>query len=207
MIEYKLTPLLQTAEVVCGPTALAMVLNGLGTKISPREVLQGAKGSPGVGLTNQSMATFTMKLGFEADLWSFDHQVLDQAWAGLPSAELATKLESKIDLLRAQSPADQNRIHYAESYLEFVKAGGSLHILPAPTKELIVEWLAKSPLLAGVSFTGGKGTHSIVIHGYRPEEFLITDPEMGPTTISPEKLIAAISAAQSEFDNSIFQLS
>lgn len=96
------------------------------------------------------------------------------------------------------------------------------------TSNLIIDLLEKGPVAAGVAFcilasdgkrnfvtneidpfSGGFGTHSILIYGYDDVAgFMIADPAhgRGRIVVSPENLLAAITAAQVEDDNVLYQV-
>ncbi len=120
---------------------------------------------------------------------------------------------------------------YTQSYIDFVEAGGELHIHPYMTTALLDSLLPDSPLLLCVSYNVLYGTgrsknvalrksepddlkgkltnHSIVIYGKDNDgNYLIADPykEPGLHTVEPERLLACMAAAQMECDNLFFQL-
>lgn len=59
------------------------------------------------------------------------------------------------------------------------------------------------------ALTGGAGTHSVLVIGYdEATGFQVADPApgRGVVTVSKENLLAAITAAQVDLDNVIFQV-
>ena len=120
---------------------------------------------------------------------------------------------------------------YTQSYIDFVSAGGDLHVQPAVTTKLLYELLETGPFLPCVSYStlygaarskntdeiksvdddinGRAMNHSIVVYGNDDNgNFLIADPWKNPGlhTIEPERMLAAISTAQIECDNLLFQI-
>lgn len=119
---------------------------------------------------------------------------------------------------------------YTQAYIDFVNAGGKLHIQKAVSSDLLYRLLHKGPVLPCVSFNTLYGTkrvvlsefkekkddvngrapnHSIVIYGNDEQgNFLIADPDRKPGlhVIEPELMLAAISTAQLECDNLLFQI-
>lgn len=230
-IQHEIKIHAQTPDAMCGPTALAMQLSAHGEELSPDEVVTQASrfkrpGDP--GFTSQELASYCLSLGYQVDSWSFDGLVLDYAWKDLRGAALATELEKLCRHHESRTPVDESKLRYALAYLAFVEAGGSLNVAPFVTTELILRLLEKGPVAAGVLFgvfasegkrdpdqafnalTGGSSTHSVLIFGHdEATGFRVADPTPGRgiVTLSKENLLAAITAAQVEYDNVIFQIS
>ena len=230
VIRHEIDVYAQTPEAMCGPTALAMQLSALGQKLTPDEVVTQASrfkrpGDP--GFTSQELASYCLSLGYQVDFWSFDGLVLDYAWKELKGAALAAELSKLCRHHEGRTPVDEVKLRYALGYLAFVEAGGSLEVAPFVTTELLLRLLEKGPVAAGVLFgvfasegkrgsdqafdalTGGAGTHSVLIFGHdEATGFLVADPTPGRgiVTVSKENLLAAITAAQVEYDNAIFQV-
>lgn len=230
-IQHEIKVYAQTPEAVCGPTALAMQLSAYGEDLSPEEVVAQASrfkrpGDP--GLTSQELASYCLSLGYQVDFWSFDGMVLDYAWKELRGAALAAELSRLCRHHESQTPVDEVKLRYALGYLAFVEAGGSLTVAPFVTTELILRLLEKGPVAAAVLFgvfasegkrgsdqafnalTGSSGTHSVLIFGHdEATGFQVADPTpgRGVVTVSRENMLAAITAAQVEYDNALFQVS
>jgi len=220
----------QTPEAMCGPTSLAMQLSAHGEALSPLDVVTNAAGSkrPGdFGFTSQELGRYCLSLGYQVEMWSFDCLVLDYAWKDLSGAALATELGTLCRHHEGRTPVDENKLRYALGYLAFVEAGGVLHGAPFVTSELLLRLLEKGPVGVSVLFgvfasegkrdseqafnalTGGAGTHSVLVIGYEEATgFLVADPApgRGVVTVGKESLLAAITAAQVEYDNVIFQV-
>lgn len=172
-----------------------------------------------------------MSLGFGVTLYTFDCQVIDQSWAKLPTDKLIERLEARKQGWEVPALGSLWTAAYAQSYIDFVQAGGELHIQPAVTTKLLYHLIESGPLLPCLSFCTLYGTghtinegetgsvpddvhgrawnHSVVIYGVDEHgNFLIADPwrKPGLHTIEPERMLAAISTGQIECDNLLFQL-
>ena len=236
-VEHKINHQYQPTNTTCSPTALSMLLSFYGKNFTVTEVLDkvpqvhNEEGEP-FGTINQQMATWCMSLGFDVSLYTFDCQVIDQSWATLPNEKLLERLEARKSGWAVPSLGDAWTKAYAQSYIDFVKAGGELTIQPAITSKLLYNLLEDAPVLVCASYStlygagrtenfdefrsasddvnGRTWNHSVVIYGNDENgNFLIADPfkKPGLHVVEPERMIAAISTAQIECDNLIFQLS
>ena len=120
---------------------------------------------------------------------------------------------------------------YIQAYIDMLKAGGSLTILPHVTTTLLYDLLRKGPVYANIcsfvthglgrmrypdpskrlhvpdDISGRVGNHSIVIYGNDEKgNFLVSDPWNGLEVTDPETMICAITAAELECDSQCFQL-
>lgn len=215
-IEHKVELFHQTPEAVCGPTSVAMQLSALGFKLSPQEVALQARPyrrPTDSGFTSLELATFCVSLGLRASLYSFDGCIMDHSWSGLDRKALESKFVDLCEVHQKIGPKNDAQFRYALSYLNLLRAGGSIRIEPTVTSKLLIELLESGPINAGVAFgdpsDAGFSTHSVLVYGYDDDRgFLVADPapERGRVTISEDNLLAAISAAQIENDNVIFQI-
>lgn len=183
------------------------------------------------GTINQQMATWCLSLGYKVRLYTFDCQIIDQSWAKASRDKLIERLEARKEGWVVPALGELWNGAYIQSYIDFTKAGGELYIQPGVTTKLLYELLEAGPVLPCLSFSTlhGKGrsrikdehesvdddvdgralNHSIVIYGVDNHgNFLIADPDEKPGlhVIEPERMIAAISTAQMECDNLLFQL-
>jgi ABC-type bacteriocin/lantibiotic exporter with double-glycine peptidase domain len=84
--EYKIQHQYQPTNTTCSPTALSMLLGFYGKDLSVAEIsdkvpqVYNDKNEP-QGTINQQMVTWCLSLGFEATLYTFDCQIVDQSWA------------------------------------------------------------------------------------------------------------------------------
>ena len=183
------------------------------------------------GTINQQLATWCLSLGLDVSLYTFDCQVIDQSWAALSNDALIKRLEARKDGWVIPSLGETWTKAYAQSYIDFLQAGGNLTIQPAVTSKLLYELLENGPLLPLVCYNtlygsgrtknsdehtsvdddvdGRTWNHSIVVYGNdEAGNFLIADPYRKPGlhVVEAERLIAAISTAQIECDNLLFQV-
>ena len=183
------------------------------------------------GTLNQELATWCVKQGYSVKLCTADFQIIDLSWIGLPRDKLLERMEGAKGHRDVPSLGKEISRRYMQSYIDFVKAGGELRIVPYMSTALLDELLARGPIVASVAFSvlhtqgrvqytglrqtelddidGHLANHSIVVHGRDDAgNYLIADPwqEPGSHTIEPERLLAAMSASQVECDNVLFQL-
>lgn len=188
------------------------------------------KGEPW-GTINQQLATWCIGQGYTAKMYTFDCQVIDQSWRTLDKSKLIERLDAAKAGRNVPALGEEWSKTYLQSYIDYLNAGGELYIEPYVTTKLLYALLVDGPLLACVCFntmygTGhskdiglrqseiddvnGKNTnHSIVIYGVTERgDFEIADPwqEPGKHIIEPERILAAITAAQIECDNLLFQI-
>lgn len=235
-IEHTIKHQYQPTNTTCSPTALSMLLGFYGKNISVDEIsdnvpqVYNEDGEP-FGTINQQMATWCLSLGYEVSLYTFDCQVIDQTWDKLQKDKLINKLNARKGGWVVPSLGEAWTKAYAQSYIDFLEAGGNITVQPAVTTKLLYDLLKDAPLLPCLCFNTlyGRGrtsnfdekktvkddingrtwNHSVVIYGNDADgNFLLADPirKPGLHLIEPERMIAAISTAQIECDNLIFQL-
>ncbi len=183
------------------------------------------------GTINQQLATWCLSQGFEVDMYTADFEIIDLSWVKLPKEKLLERMELAKDQRDVLALGKEWSKIYTQSYIDFVKTGGQLHIQPYMTTKLLDDLLPVSPLLLcvcyNVLYTSGRSkdiglrkaetndlngkltNHSIVIYGKDDDgNYLIADPykEPGLHTVEPERMLAAMTAAQMECDNLLFQL-
>jgi hypothetical protein len=226
----------QPTNSSCSPTALAILLSSYDRLFSPHEVMEKVpqvkdENDKDAGTINQQLATWSISLGFDVTMYTFDCQIIDQPWAKLSKSELLQRLEARKNGWEVPALGSLWTTAYVQSYIDFLNAGGDLHIQPSVTSKLLYTLLETGPLLPCLcdSTLYGEGrsrhetdtdsikddvngktfNHSVVIYGNDAEgKFLVADPwhKPGLHVVEPERMIAAISTAQIECDNLIFQL-
>jgi hypothetical protein len=220
----------------CSQAALAMLLSHYGQELSAEQIIDSVpvgKNDHGEdwGTINQQLATWCLGQGYSVELHTADFQIIDLSWAKLAKAELIERMELAKDHRDVPALGKAWSRLYLQSYIDFVKAGGELHIWPFMTTQLIDGMLASGPLLACVCYSvlynigrskniglresrpddlnGKIENHSVVIYG-RDENgnYLVADPwkEPGRHIVEPEHLLCAMTAAQVECDNLVFQV-
>lgn len=229
----------QPTSSSCGYASLSMLLSHYGHDISTEELLrqvpQGKdeRGEP-IGSLTAQLAEWCVKQGYGVDFISFDFLITDLSWAGLGNEQLVEKLEAVKDVRDVQNVGGKfwSKM-YVQAYINFIKAGGNLAVMPHVTTKLLYEKLRSGPvyvnictsvvhargrqqylepetskrLIAPDDIHGRVGTHSIVIYGNDVDgNFLVADPWDGLEIIDPETMICGITAAELECDAQCFWL-
>ena len=236
MIKHEITHYYQPTNYTCSQSAMATLLSFFGATSTPEEIIakipvnKNDKGEDW-GIINQQLATWCISQGYEVEMHTADFQVIDLSWANLPKDKLLERMKLAKGCRDIPTLGKEWSEIYMQSYIDFVEAGGKLHIHQYMTTELLDNLLADSPLLLCVCYNvlhntgrskdvalrksesddlGGKLTnHSIVVYGKTDSgNYLIADPYQEPGTheIEPERLLAAMAASQIECDNLLFQL-
>lgn len=234
---YPISIARQPTPTSCSQTALSMLLGHYDKSYTVDE-LSGqvpqvySDNGESFGTINQQMATWCLSLGFDCAMHTADCQIIDQSWAGLSKDELIDKLKARADGWVVPALGDVWTKAYADSYIDYLHAGGQLTIQPAITTQLLYSLLETGPVLALVCSTALNGSmrrrfegeteihddihgralnHSIVIYGHdQSGNFLVADPDQtdgGDRVIAPERMVIAIATAQIECDTLLFQLS
>ncbi len=186
-----------------------------------------------MGTINQQMAIWCIDRGYKVSMYTFDCQIVDQSWSKLDTKEVLERLKLRKDGWIVPGMGEDWTKEYTQSYIDFLNAGGKLVIEKAVTTKLLHKLLEKGPFLPCLSFStlygamrsrvdsddespdddidGRALNHSIVVYGVDENgNYLIADPSRakkpGLQVIEPEVLLAAISTAQIESDNLLFQI-
>ncbi len=217
--------LAQPNDETCGPTCLHAVYRYWGDDVELADVIASTRSldasDAGRGTLAVMLGVDALLRGYRATLLTFNLQVFDPTWfepaGGVDPGRLAAKL-------RAQSTAkcvDDPRFAAAtESYLEFLRLGGAIHLRDL-TSRLIGGFIGDGvPVLTGLSATylyrcarefgpnddyddvrGEPTGHFVVLHGYDAVAGRVTiaDPlednpgfESQRYTVSMERLVPAI---------------
>jgi hypothetical protein len=234
--EHKVTQQYQPTNTTCSPTALSTLLGHYEDKISPLDIESKVaqcvndKGEK-IGTINQQLATWCLDNGYDVTLYTFDCQIIDQSWSELDAEQQVERMKLRKNGWVVPGMGEEWTKQYTQAYIDFIAAGGTLRIQPAVTTRLLYKLLETGPFLPCVSYSNlygaarsrnngeveaidddvnGRATnHSIVVYGNDESgNFLIADSwrKPGLHTIEPERLLAAISTAQIECDNLLFQL-
>jgi len=215
---------------------MSILLSCYDQEISPEEIGNRVpqikdKAGNNRGTINTQLATWGLSLGFDVSLYTFDCQIIDQSWSELNPQRIIERLEADKSGIDVPSLGSIWSDPYRQSYIDFIKAGGKLHIQPSVSSKLLHGLLAEGPILPCLCFNTLYGAgrsrnegahdsmdddvnglamnHSVVIYGNDSAgNFLIADPwkKPGLQTVEPERMLCAISTAQIECDNLVFQL-
>lgn len=184
------------------------------------------------GTLNQDLAKWCLSQGFDVTMHSADFQILDTSWAGLSSDELLQRLIRVKGHRDVPSLGKEFSELYTQSYIDFLNAGGELHVHQYLSEKLLDDFLADGPMIVCVcvnvfygegrtkdlnvptlrksqtdDVNGGLYGHAVVVHGKNDiGEYMIADPwkEPGLYTVNADKLIGAMYAAQIDTDTSMF---
>lgn len=227
-VEHDLTHFLQTAEVSCGYTALAMQLSHYGSVLTPEDICRLAPRAvaDGVELSGSlapQLAGWALGQGYQARLTTFDFLIIDLAWASIDGPALLARLKAVRGSRHVLSLGKTLSRTYVDAYVHYLEAGGELVIRPHVSSSSIYEKLRHGPV--GVSVctaplyghgrmsealpgrelpddaNGTIGTHSVVVYGNTASgDFLLADPWRGPSQVGRDALICAMTAAEIECD-------
>jgi len=215
----------QPNDETCGPTCLHAVYRYWGEKISLREVIESAHSlnvaGAGRGTFAVTLGIHGLSRGYRATLYTFNLQIFDPTWFSADGAAesdaLASRLQAQAD---AKSVADPRFRVATESYLEFLRLGGSIRFRDL-TSRLISGFIREGrPVLTGLSSTylyrcarefgpnddyddirGLPQGHFVVLHGYEAKgrKVTIADPLAGNPgfesqryTVTMSRLVPAI---------------
>ncbi len=184
------------------------------------------------GSIGQDLARYCIGLGFDATFYSFDCYITDYSWQNFTTQEMYERLKVVRESRDVKCLGGKHNSQlYVDAYMEFIEAGGELKIRPYVTTELIDNLLQQGPVAAVVYYatlygtgrslksgqrqevlddTNGKiYTHSVVIVGKdKNNRYQLAEPfkQPGLLWVEREQLVAGITAAQAECDNSLFVL-
>lgn len=188
----------QPNDETCGPTCLHSVYQFWGERDTLDEVIESARSLNIVGAGRGTLAVMlgidALTRGFNAALYTFNLNVFDPTWFNDKGDASPAFLQGK---LRAQGEAkssDDPRFRVAlESYLEFLRLGGTIRFRDL-TSRLVSGFIREGkPVLTGLSATylyrcarefgpnddyddlrGSPAGHFVVLHGYDPNRRTVT---------------------------------
>jgi hypothetical protein len=146
--ELRLQHFTQPDDVTCGPTSLRKVYAFYGMEFELDEVLETLERNEDGGTLAVFLGMAALREGFRTRIYSYDLQIFDPTWAGLPSAELVRKIRARFDFLE-----DATRKRAAVAYVRYLEMGGELafdDLSPSLLKSIIDR---DHPILAGLSAT------------------------------------------------------
>lgn len=226
----------QHTNTSCGPTSLAILLSYYGIKVSSWSIaeeiprLTDDKGEDW-GTFAQRLAMYCINHDLKVSIFTFDFQVIDLKWEKLSQSKLLARMELAKKTRDIPSLGKELSEIYMQSFIDFIKAGGKLHINKYVTSTLLYKLLEKGPVMVSVcssvlyntgrttsiglrqskpdDINGTVSNHFLVVYGNTEDgKLLIDDPYFKPGlhTIEPERLMVAMTAAQIECDNMWIQI-
>ena len=147
--ELRVQRFLQPDDVTCGPTCLRKVYDFYGMRVDLETVLGEIDRNEDGGTLAVFLGIAGLRRGFSARIYSYDLQIFDPSWAGLPREELMEKIHARFPYLM-----DSKRLRAAKAYLEFLEMGGEIVIFEELTPALLKGIIDREhPVLAGLSAT------------------------------------------------------
>ncbi len=214
-IKVKLPINKQPDDVTCGPTCLHSIYEFHNDAMALSEVIREVPMLESGGTYASRLGSHALKRGYQAEIWSFNVNIFDPTWFGLPRDELFEKLK-----LQRQAKKHRKLRTASDGYMEFLENGGILRFEDL-TIDLIAACLREGrPVIAGLSATylyksmrehpttsenndikGFPSGHFVVLTGLDAEArtVQITDPyfpnmlsDHNTYTVSVARLICAI---------------
>lgn len=138
----------QPSDTTCGPTCLQAVYHYFEDHITLDQVLKDVPMLESGGTLAPLLGTHALGRGYKATIFSFNLEVFDPTWFGLPRAELISKL------MQRRKAVPKRRIETGiDAYLTFIENGGEV-LFEDLTSNLITRYLRQNiPILTGLSAT------------------------------------------------------
>ncbi len=228
--------LAQPDDETCGPTCLHAVYRYWGLELTLNEVIRSCGSLNGAGAGRGTLAVMlgldALSRGFKATLYTYNLRVFDPSWfdnAGKADPDfLADKLRAQVQV---KSEGDPRFRVATDSYLSFLRQGGSVHLCDL-TSRLISGFIRDGlPVLTGLSATylyrcsreyghddvyddvrGEPSGHFVILHGYRSKgrHVTIADPlkdnpgfESQRYSVSMSRLVPAIMLGVLTYDGNL----
>jgi hypothetical protein len=189
--QLRFSVLPQPNNTTCGPTCLHAVYRYWDYEIALQEVIDTVEPLPEGGTLAVRLAIHALRRGFRAEIFTYNLQIFDPTWFTTPNpAQLSQRL-----LEQRQHKASEKLALATDSYLEFLRLGGSMRYENLDAK-LLRRFLRRGvPVLTGLSATylydcarefndvyddirGAPSGHFVVLSGYDPatREVSVADP-------------------------------
>ncbi len=214
-IRVKLPIRKQPDDVTCGPTCLHSIYGFHNDLISLEDVIGEVPMLETGGTYASWLGVHALKRGYEAEIWSFNVNIFDPSWFGLPESMIFEKLK-----IQRQVKKHRKLRTASDGYMEFIQQGGKLRF-----EDLTIELLEScmrdgKPVIAGLSATylyksmredpktgehhdikGRPSGHFVVLTGldFEARTVQITDPyfpnmlsDVNTYTVSIARLISSI---------------
>lgn len=182
----------QPDEVTCGPTCLHGVYRYYGDDITLEAVIGEVRMLDEGGTLDVFLANHALERGYRVSLYSYNLELFDPTWFGLPAEALDERLRKQASVKRSRKLQAATR-----GYRRFLELGGNLRFEDLRSA-LIRRYLkAGVPIMTGLSATylyrdmreipdtntgddlhGEPAGHFVVLHGYDREsrKVNIADP-------------------------------
>lgn len=205
----------QPDDTTCGPTCLHAVYRHFGDHVPLHDVVRQIPRIPSGGTYAANLGNHALRRGYRATIYTYNLQVFDPTWFGLPNERIAAKLEEQAR--HKESP----RLRRAtKAYIEFLRLGGEIRMEDLRASLLRKPLKAGLPILTGLSSTylyrtpreygedddwddvrGDPQGHFVVVCGYDSEarQVRVADPfQPNPAfddhlyTVPMERLVTAM---------------
>lgn len=231
-IKHKVNLTYQPTNTTCGYASLSMLLDFYGVK---KEVIDLTKEVPQpVDEKGESFGSITAQLvqwcqqnGLSAHMYSFDPMITDLSWSKLSQQKILERLKAVKNNRVAPMIGEYWSKVYVQAYIDMMKAGAKLSVLPTVKSALLYDLLESGPVFVNVcsSVLRGAGrsvnsalrkgesddvagsiwNHSIIVYGNDEKgNFLVADPWSGMIKVEPEVMLCSITAAIVECDSQLF---
>lgn len=183
----------QPDDDTCGATALHSVYRHFGDDLTLANAIKEVHHLADGGTLEVLLGIHALRRGYHVKLYSYNLNVFDPSWDGLPMAEIAKKLMAQTRI------KDGKKLHAAcLAYVHFINEGGRISFEDLTPKLLQHYFDLKLPMLAGLSatylyrskreYTGAKGKslyhdlrgkpmgHFVVLTGMEKKKVRVADP-------------------------------
>jgi hypothetical protein len=138
----------QPDDTTCGPTCLRKVYDFYGLQLGVEEVGGTIERNDDGGTLAVFLAMAALRHRFRARIYSYDLQIFDPTWYGLPRNDLMERITSRFHYLD-----DAKRRRTASAYVRFLEMGGEIAFEDLTTGLLRTIIDRGHPILAGLSAT------------------------------------------------------
>lgn len=185
---------LQPDGSTCGPTCLHTIYEFYNDPVPLQNVIDESDKLEGGGTVGALLACHALKRGYKATIYTYHLRIFDPSWFCEDNHTMIEKLRSQNEYKK-----DKKLNFVTNAYIRFLELGGKLRFEDL-RPGIIRRYLKKSrPIIAGLSATylyqtkrefgpnleyddirGEPSGHFVVLHGYNPENRMVSiaDPLM-----------------------------
>ncbi|MCX6128304.1 MAG: hypothetical protein NTX25_04475 [Proteobacteria bacterium] len=138
----------QPDDVTCGPTCLHSIYEFHQDQASLEQVIREVPMLETGGTYASKLGVHALKRGYQAEIWSFNVNIFDPTWFGLPAEQMFEKLK-----LQRQAKKQRKLRTASDGYMEFLQHGGILKFEDLNIELLVSCLRGGYPLIAGLSAT------------------------------------------------------